>query len=336
MRDKSSHRAAYREQRHVTGREHGHATGAGAEQQVPIEAKDGRRHQEGLHVNLTSMALPPGPRLAAFDVVELATRLVEIRGAARLSRSPRWRTCARVVTANPSYAPAHAALATTYAYLAYLFPIEGGYAVPLDQAEPGCGWRHSRHWSSTRSSPTRQAAMRHVHAFDRDWAKRRGVVPSRARAEPEPGHDAYRLRAHDTAARGQAERGDAAARNGAAGSSLVSRRAPSTGQRAEEGHRVWARLFRPSDARLLRSLPAATARSPGNPDDSLSVPRTTCVCTTRSASVARSSMAPTRRGLSADSTCHARSVTPTVSALPESTTRRSERDSSSRRRAVSR
>jgi TolB-like protein/Tfp pilus assembly protein PilF len=77
----------------------------------------------------------------------------------------------QVVTADPAYAPAHAALATTYAYLAYLFPIEGGYAVPLDEAEPVMRQAAFKALELDPLLADAQAAMGHVHAFDRDWAK---------------------------------------------------------------------------------------------------------------------------------------------------------------------
>ena len=91
------------------------------------------------------------------------SRAGEARVAADLFR--------QVVTADPSYAPAHAALATTYAYLAYLFPIEGGYAVPLDEAEPVMRHAALRALELDPLLADAHAAMGHVHAFDRDWRK---------------------------------------------------------------------------------------------------------------------------------------------------------------------
>jgi len=77
----------------------------------------------------------------------------------------------QVVTADPSFAPAHAALASTYAYLSYMFPIEGGYAVPQEDAEAVMRPAALRALEIGPLLADAHAAMGHVHAFDRQWTK---------------------------------------------------------------------------------------------------------------------------------------------------------------------
>jgi TolB-like protein/DNA-binding winged helix-turn-helix (wHTH) protein len=77
----------------------------------------------------------------------------------------------QVVTADPSFAPAHAALASTYAYLSYMFPIEGGYAVPQEDAEAVMRPAALKALEIDPLLADAHAAIGHVHAFDRQWTK---------------------------------------------------------------------------------------------------------------------------------------------------------------------
>jgi TolB-like protein/tetratricopeptide (TPR) repeat protein len=77
----------------------------------------------------------------------------------------------QVVKRDPAFAPAYAGIASTYGHLSYLFPIDGGYAVPQDQADAIMRPAAFKALELDPLLADAHAAMGHVHAFDHEWAQ---------------------------------------------------------------------------------------------------------------------------------------------------------------------
>jgi TolB-like protein/DNA-binding winged helix-turn-helix (wHTH) protein/tetratricopeptide (TPR) repeat protein len=77
----------------------------------------------------------------------------------------------QVVKKDPAFAPAYAGIASTYGHLSYLFPVDGGYGVPHDQADALMRPAALKALELDPLLADAHAAMGHVHAFDREWAQ---------------------------------------------------------------------------------------------------------------------------------------------------------------------
>jgi TolB-like protein/DNA-binding winged helix-turn-helix (wHTH) protein len=77
----------------------------------------------------------------------------------------------QVLKKDAAFAPAYAGIASTYGHLSYLFPIDGGYAVPQDQADAIMRPAALKALELDPLLADAHAAMGHVHAFDHAWAE---------------------------------------------------------------------------------------------------------------------------------------------------------------------
>jgi TolB-like protein/DNA-binding winged helix-turn-helix (wHTH) protein len=123
-------------------------------------------------VNELRLALGGGQRryktnVEAYDLF-LKARVLQARGAGTARGAID--LFEQVVTQDPAFAPAHAALASTYAYLSFLFPFEGGLAIHPDQAEPVMRRAALTAIELDPLLADAHAAMGNLHAVDRDWA----------------------------------------------------------------------------------------------------------------------------------------------------------------------
>jgi TolB-like protein/DNA-binding winged helix-turn-helix (wHTH) protein len=124
-------------------------------------------------VNELRLTLGRGQRryntnLEAYDIF-LRARVLQARGATdgRLAID----LFDQVVKKDPAFAPAYAGLASTYASLSFLFPIEGGYAVPQETAAAIMRPAALKALELDPLLADAHAAMGHVHALDQEWAK---------------------------------------------------------------------------------------------------------------------------------------------------------------------
>ncbi len=77
----------------------------------------------------------------------------------------------QVVKKDPAFAPAYAGIANSYGYLSYVFPIDGAFGVPPEQAD---GIMRSAAVKALELDPLladAHAAMGQVHAFDHEWTE---------------------------------------------------------------------------------------------------------------------------------------------------------------------
>jgi TolB-like protein/DNA-binding winged helix-turn-helix (wHTH) protein/predicted Zn-dependent protease len=77
----------------------------------------------------------------------------------------------QVVKKDPAFAPAYAGVASTYGYLSYVFPAEGGFSVPPEQAD---GIMRSAAAKALELDPLladAHAAMGQVHALAHEWTE---------------------------------------------------------------------------------------------------------------------------------------------------------------------
>jgi TolB-like protein/DNA-binding winged helix-turn-helix (wHTH) protein len=124
-------------------------------------------------VNELRLTLGRGQRryntnIEAYDLF-LKARVLQARGAdtARAAID----LFERAVVKDPAFAPAHAGLASTYAYLSFLFPFEGGAVVRPDEAEPVMRRAAYRALELDPLLADAHAAIGNLHAVNRNWAK---------------------------------------------------------------------------------------------------------------------------------------------------------------------
>jgi TolB-like protein/DNA-binding winged helix-turn-helix (wHTH) protein/Tfp pilus assembly protein PilF len=77
----------------------------------------------------------------------------------------------QVVKKDPAFAPAYAAIASSYGYLSYVFPAEGGFSVPPEQADGIMRSAAARALELDPLLADAHAAMGQVHAFAHEWTE---------------------------------------------------------------------------------------------------------------------------------------------------------------------
>ena len=159
-------------------------------------------------VNKLRLTLGPTQRRYTTDIVTYETylRARELREK-RLDRAreaiPLFE---EVIRRDPSYAPAHAALAATYGDLTMSWPNAGDFALAPSEAAARMAPLTAKALEIDPMLAEAHVAKAYAYALARRWLDARGLIPARDPARPNDHGRLWRLRAVDLGAVGQTVR----------------------------------------------------------------------------------------------------------------------------------